>query len=141
MSIVNVKNALNDTGVIELLIPSVYNPTPQRLLSRVRKYQKNENIGAYAYFDNGGYKGIVVFEINGQTATVLDIAVKLEEQGKGIGSRLIDFVFSQFEVSKVVAETDDDAIGFYKKCGFAVIETRIYADIKRYMCVRGTNRM
>lgn len=67
------------------------------------------------------------------TAEILDIAVKPEFQGKGIGSRLIDYVFSQFSVNKITAETDDDAIEFYIKYGFSVIDTKQYHDTKRYV--------
>ena len=104
-----------DKSVYSLLAPSVFNPTPARLLSRAEKYQADDNTSVYAYTENGEYKGIIVFKIKEQTAEILNIAVKPEYQGNGIGSMLIDYIFSKFAVSKITAETDDDAIGFYKK--------------------------
>ena len=35
----------------------------------------------------------------------------------------------------IIAETDDDAIGFYKKYGFTVADTKVKFDTKRYVCV------
>ena len=133
--ITDIKNYLCDKSVYSLLAPSVFNPTSERLLSRAEKYQADDKVKAYAYADNGEYKGIIVFKIKEQTAEILDIAVKPEYQGKGIGSMLIDYIFSKFTVNKIITETDDDAIGFYKKYGFTVIDTKLNHDTKRYVCV------
>ena len=135
-SICDVKEKLSDSAILDLLAPSVFNPTPERLLSRAEKYQADDNTSVYAYSENGEYKGIVVFKIKEQTVEILDIAVKPEYQGKGIGSRLIDYIFSKFSINKIIAETDDEAIGFYKKCGFTVIDTRVEIYTKRYTCVK-----
>ena len=136
MNIIDVKESLCDKSVYSLLAPSVFNPTSARLLSRAEKYQADDKTKAYAYADNGEYKGIIVFKIKEQTAEIPDIAVKPEYQGNGIGSRLIDYIFSKFAVSKIIAETDDEAIGFYKKYGFTVIDTRVEIYTKRYTCVK-----
>ena len=104
------------------------------MLSSAEKYQADDKTGIYAYSDNGEYKGIVVFKIKDKTAEILDIAVKSEYQGKGIGSRLIDYIFSQFAVNKITAKTDNDAIGFYKTYGFTVNDTKLNRDTERYVC-------
>ncbi len=133
-NITDIKNNLCDKSIYFLLAPSVFNPTPERLLSRAEKYQADEKVKAYTYSENGEYKGIIVFKIEDNTAEILDIAVKPEYQGKGIGSRLINYIFSQFAVNKVTAETDDDAIVFYKKYGFTVTDAKLNRDTKRYVC-------
>lgn len=35
-----------------------------------------------------------------------------------------------------LAETDDDAVGFYKKYGFTVADTKFEFDTGRYICVK-----
>lgn len=135
MNIIDVKESLRNKSVYSLLAPSVFNPTPERLLSRAEKYQADDNTSVYAYSKSGKYKGIIVFKIKDKTAEILDIAVKPEYQGKGIGSRFIGYIFSKFKVNKITAETDDDAIGFYKKYGFSVIDIKLSHDTKRYVCV------
>ena len=133
--ICDVKEIITEPHILKLLAPSVYNPTEERLLNRAKKYQEDENANIYAYKDNGEYKGIVVFKIENKSATILDIAVKPEYQGRGIGSKLIDFIFNSFNAQNITAETDDDAIGFYKKYGFAILKTEIKFEIKRYTLV------
>lgn len=133
--ICDIKENVTEPQVFELLAPSVYNPTPERLLKRAEKYQSNDKTHIYAYSQNGENLGIVVFEIAEQSATILDIAVNQKQQRKGIGSGLIDFIFNQFDVNEVIAETDDDAVDFYKKYGFVVADTKTEFDTKRYICV------
>lgn len=133
-SICDVKEKLSDSAILDLLAPSVFNPTPERLLSRAKKYQADDTVKVYAFSESGKYKGIVVFEIKDNTAEILDIAVKPGCKGKGIGSRLIDYIFSKFQVNKITAETDDDAIGFYKTYGFTVIDTKLNRGTIRYVC-------
>ena len=135
-SICDIKEIITEPNILKLLAPSVFNPTEERLLNRAKKYQEDENTNIYAYKHNGEYKGIVVFNIAKSSATILDIAVKPEYQGQGIGSKLMDFIFNSFDVDSITAETDDDAIGFYKKYGFTVADTEVVFDSKRYTCVK-----
>ncbi len=135
-SICGVKEIITEPDILKLLAPSVFNPTEERLLNRAKKYQEDEETNVYVYKEDNEYKGIVVFEIFDSTVTILDIAVNPEHQGKGIGSKLIDFIFNSFNVNNITAETDDDAIGFYKKYGFTVADTKVEFDTKRYTCVK-----
>lgn len=134
-SICDIKEIITEPDILELLAPSVYNPTEERLLNRAKKYQEDENTNIYAYKADSKYEGIAVFKVSDSSATILDIAVKPEHQGQGIGSKLIDFIFNSFKVDNITAETDDDAIEFYKKYGFAVADTKVEFDTKRYVCV------
>lgn len=136
MNIIDIKSSICENRIYELLAPSIYNPTQERLLNRAKKYQEDKNTHTYAYKENNQYKGIVIFKIVNNSATILDIAVKPEYQGCGIGSKLIDFIFKSFNVSSITAETDDDAIGFYKKYGFTVAYTKVKFDTNRYTCVK-----
>mgnify|MGYP000339020370 CR=1 FL=1 len=135
-TICNVKEKLTNEDILELLAPSVFNPTSELLLSRAEKYQADDKTSVYVYSENDEYKGIVVFKTEENTAEILDIAVKPGCQGKGIGSRLIDYIFTRFAVNKITAETDNDAIGFYKKYGFIVADTKGKFDAKRYSIIK-----
>ena len=135
-SICGVKEIITEPEILKLLAPSVYNSTEERLLNRAKKYGEDENANIYAYKENSKYKGIVIFKTQNNSVTILDIAVKPEYQGCGIGSKLIDFIFNSFDAQNITAETDDDAIGFYKKYGFTVAKTKVEFDTKRYVCIK-----
>lgn len=136
LSVCNVKDKITEMVILELLAPSVYNPTEERLLNRARKYQEDNNTHIYAYSENNQYKGIVVFEIFDSFVTILDIAVKPKHQSQGIGTKLIDFIFNQFKIDSITAETDDDAVGFYTKRGFTVVDTKTQFNTRRYVCIK-----
>lgn len=133
-AVADVKASLFNPEVLTLLKPSVFNPTPERLKDRAEKYSADKNTFVYACKIDGVYAGIVVLKTENNTAEILDIAVKPEYRKHGIGRRLIDFIFSQFPIDNITAETDDEAVGFYKKCGFAVASVGAVCGTKRYFC-------
>ena len=134
LEFVSVKQNVFDTGILPLLAPSVFKPTPEKLRSRAEKYFNNPNTHIYACREGGKYIGIVVFEVVGTNATVLDIAVDEACRKQGIGSALLSFVLENFNISELTAETDDDAVGFYKKYGFTVTEIKTIYNTRRYLC-------
>lgn len=134
ISFADVKATLFDPEVLTLLKPSVYNPTPERLKRRAEKYTADKKINVYACKTGGAYAGIVVFKTENIAAEILDIAVKPEYQKHGIGRKLIEFIFNQFPVNTITAETDDDAVGLYQKCGFTVTLGIEVCGTKRYFC-------
>ena len=134
ISFANVKASLFDPEVLTLLAPSVYNPTPERLKHRAEEYAADSNVKAYACKNSEKYIGIIVFVTENGITEILDIAVKPEYRKHGIGRKLIDFIFTQFPIDNITAETDDEAVGFYKKCGFAVTPVGEFCDTKRYFC-------
>lgn len=131
----NAKNSLQDKEICALLAPSVFEPTPERLADRAERYIKDADTSVYAGSVSGEYKGIVVFKITGNSAEILDIAVKEEERGKGIGTAFLNFIFSRFDITEITAETDDEAVGFYTKYGFRIAGTKIKFNTERYICV------
>ena len=130
----DVKPNLFAPEVLALFKPSVYNPTPERLKHRAEKYAADKCISVYACKSSEKYIGIVVFRTENNTAEILDIAVKPEYRKHGIGRKLIDFIFNRFPVDTIIAETDDETVGFYKRYGFAVTPTKEFSDIRRYFC-------
>lgn len=134
ISFANVKASLFDYEILALMKPSVYDPTPERLKCRTEKYSADKNIFVYACKKDGIYVGIVVFGTGNGTAEILDIAVKPEYRKHGIGKSLIDFIFTQFPIYNITAETDDEAVGFYKRCGFDIIGFGMKCNNKRYIC-------
>ena len=131
----NAKNSLQDKEICALLAPSVFEPTPERLADRAERYIKDADTSVYAGSVSGEYKGIVVFKITGNSAEILDIAVKEEDRGKGIGTAFLDFIFSRFDITEITAETDDEAVEFYKKYGFRIAGTKMKFNTVRYICV------
>lgn len=134
LEFIDVKPNIFDVNILELLKPSVFEPTPEKLKARAERYVNNPSTHIFACRDGEKFVGIAVVEIIGKTATVLDIAVNENCRNKGYGSALLSHFFDNFPIEAMTAETDDDAVGFYQKSGFKINQTKIVYDTKRYVC-------
>lgn len=131
---VDVKKNFYEDSLLSLLALSVYNPTLERLRERVKKYS-NSYAHVYAYTESENYSDIVVFTLNHNKITINNIATLERKQGNGIATRMLDFLLEQFQASEIIAETDDDAVGFYRKYGFSTSICGQINGITRYKCV------
>ena len=80
---------------------------------------------------------IVVSFIERQKIEIIGIAVDTSVRGKGVGSYMINQVINNYGLLSVYAETDNDAVGFYRNNGFNIVEfSEIYGDetVVRYKC-------
>lgn len=135
--IVEAKSILKNKNLLAVLAESVYNPTEERLISRADKYIINPNTAVYTNKENDTYKGIIVIDISNINAIeILDIAVSASFQKSGIGSSLINHCINMFHPDEIIAETDDDAVEFYKKYGFDILSLgdKYRVGIIRYQC-------
>ena len=71
-------------------------------------------------------------------AKIIGIAVSDKLRCRGIGRHMIQFAIKSESLERIEAQTDDDSVGFYRKCGFAA--ERIIVDYPdgsavRYNCV------
>ena len=81
---------------------------------------------------------MMVLRISDSVAEIIGIAVSEKKRRQGTGRRMIQYVMKSEGVERIDAQTDDDSIGFYRKCGFT--EERIVVDypdgsVVRYNCV------
>jgi ribosomal protein S18 acetylase RimI-like enzyme len=83
------------------------------------------------------FLGIIVLDISDVDKVIIhDIAVLNNYQCKAIGGSLISHCISVFKPYQIIAETDDDAVGFYRKFGFDILALgdKYGAGIVRYKC-------
>jgi N-acetylglutamate synthase-like GNAT family acetyltransferase len=74
--------------------------------------------------------------LSSDTIGIRSIAVAPAWRNLGLGRKLIDALAERADAKRVVAETDDDAVGFYRRCGFAVADASPRFGRARYWCVR-----
>ena len=117
----------------DLLAYSMFHPTAEKMKERITSYQSSD-IHIYACVKNEVYLGLIVYRLCDRIATILDIAVCKNARSHGIGTFLIDGLLRESNASQVLAETDDDAIGFYQKYGFKIADIKTMRDYKRYFC-------
>lgn len=68
------------------------------------------------------------------------IAVDPSRWGRGYGRQLLDALPRCFALRQVSAQTDGDAVEFYRKCGFNVVSSgESHPGIVRYECTLDTD--
>ena len=75
-------------------------------------------------------------KLSNDTIGIRSIAVAPMWRNCGLGRTPIDALAERVGAKRVVAETDDDAVGFYRRCGFAVEDAPRKFGRPRYWCVR-----
>jgi ribosomal protein S18 acetylase RimI-like enzyme len=75
---------------------------------------------------------IIAFKKQNCIIEILNIAVDPDYRGRGFGSQLVKQVIAAHSPAKIIAETDDDAVDFYRKLGFNTIPFHSKWGITRY---------
>lgn len=134
---IDVKEILQNKDLLSILALSTYNPTEERLHNRAETYSNNPATAVYAIQENDMFIGLVVLDMeNRDKFEILNIAVAVNHQKSGIGSSLINHCIDALHPKEIIAETDDDAVGFYRCFGFKIIPLgdKYGAGIMRYQC-------
>ena len=82
--------------------------------------------------------GFAAFKASTHSVVLEYIAVHEAAQGKGVGGALVDELRRRYPRASIAAQTDDDAVGFYRSLGFAVSQApldRRWPGRQRYDCV------
>ena len=135
MEIVSAKALLHEPGILSLLACSIYMPTPEKLETLADTVSSDPAVSAYACYINSAPRGVIVLRRIGDDAEITQIAVDPAHRNRGIASGLISFAATTLAPRRIIAETDDDAVGFYRKAGFCVASLcEQYPGIVRYRC-------
>lgn len=122
----------------EIFRHCMYQPTEEKYRKKMTEWMEEKNIIVYAAMEENRIKGMVVFRFcQDNTAEVMGVAVHPAYRLQGIGSELIRQVAKEYGIEKIVAETDEQAVLFYRKTGFQTEKTErkfFEETVIRYIC-------
>jgi len=124
----NIKDQLDNPVVRNIFAACVYKNADKKL----EQYRSCDTLSLYGWVENGEIVGVCGFEVR-DTVEIKHIAVAENARGRGIGSAMIAALRAQFCLT-IQAETDDDAVDFYRKVGFEATEFEKYG-VRRWACV------
>jgi ribosomal protein S18 acetylase RimI-like enzyme len=111
----------DDAILRQLLIHSVGFPDEAKIERRYAEYRDGADRCLLAYEVDGQVLGSIGLYLTAPgEAVIRNIAVVPEQRGRGIGRRMVRQVWARFALVRLNAETDANAIGFYRSCGFAI---------------------
>ena len=136
MKIIDAKGSLHDRQLLHVLSLYKYMPTEEKMLLLADEYEADESISVFTCVEEDVAVGVIVVRVATEGSfEMLGIAVEADFREKGIGSMLISYVIEHFPVGQICAETDDDAVGFYRKYGFDIKSLgEKYPGVVRYLC-------
>ncbi|MFS1514450.1 GNAT family N-acetyltransferase [Chengkuizengella sp. SCS-71B] len=131
---INVKNKLDQSEIIELLALCTFSDS-NRLEETIQNYKNENDVEIYGFEKEDKVVGIIGFQINETQMELKHIAVSPPQRYKGIGSLMINAMINLKKPTQVMAETDDDAVDFYRSSGFTVYSLgEKFPGVERYRC-------
>jgi ribosomal protein S18 acetylase RimI-like enzyme len=131
------KDKLNDPVVHRIISYASFDGSPEGIAKTVQKYQLNPELYFYAWIGNGQVLGICGYEIHNDKVEIHLISVDEQARGRGVGGDII-LALLRYYGKDIEAETDDEAVGFYRKRGFTTHEFIHETRGKRHTCVLKT---
>ena len=105
----------------EVLAESVGTPTDTTLKELIESCTRDEFPRLYIASFHSALVGVLRVDAHRRfRCTITHIAVAHRFRGQGFGQRLIEFIRDELNFEQAEAETDDDALGFYRACGFEI---------------------
>lgn len=129
-----------DTAEVRALLLALGYPTAiaaTKADSVIAEYQANPQQPILGAEHNGELVGLIGLRLEGGgTAVIRHIVVQPAWRGHGVGGAMIRAVCEQFALRRLAAETDRDAVDFYRRCGFEVESLgELYHGTERFRCV------
>ena len=116
----------------------MYQPTFDDYKKMMEDVLSDPSRAVYVCVNKDERAGIILLKLLEDAAEIIGIAVSEKQRNQGIGKQMIRSVLQYERLERLEAQTDEDAIGFYRKCGFN--DERIIIDYPdgsavRYNCV------
>ena len=102
-----------------LYAPCMYQAAFDEYKKVIAQYASDPDVKIFVCTETGIKAGMLVLREADETPEIIGIAVSASMRGRGIGTYMIRQLMESEHFEKVKAQTDDDAIGFYRKCGFS----------------------
>lgn len=132
----SIKDILYTQETYDIYSACLFEPTFDKFKIKAEQLQKDSSVSVYGYFSNEKIIGVISTQETEKTVEIIGIAVDTKERHSGIGTKLIDYIKAKSS-KPIIAETDSDAVLFYKKYGFNIKEivvSKFNTSYSRYLC-------
>jgi GrpB-like predicted nucleotidyltransferase (UPF0157 family)/N-acetylglutamate synthase-like GNAT family acetyltransferase len=131
----NIKDRLGDPDVLRIMSYSIYEESLERAAQKAQEYRENETQYVYGWIENGSVFGVCGFVVHSDKVEITNISVDINARHRGIGSAMIAAIRKKYIMLMIEVETDDDAVEFYRKCGFISTPALHKHGVRRWKCV------
>ncbi|GAA3402539.1 GNAT family N-acetyltransferase [Paenibacillus hodogayensis] len=142
MMLIPLTTRLQDDEVVSLLGQSVF-PDPAAIEKAVALYRDDPHHELYGLEFEGalvGLAGIAMGRGEPGTLQLRHIAVHPDHRDKGFGRDMVVALIPMKQPERIVAETDDEAVDFYRNIGFTIESLgELYPGVERFACTYVTD--
>ncbi len=114
----NDKDWLFSEEAFNIYAPCMYLPTFEKYRAKMEQYFSDPSLKIYVCEDSKQKIGMMIMDKSGDVPEIVGIAVSTRYRGQGAGRLMIEQVMESEGIRSLKAQTDDDSIEFYRKCGF-----------------------
>ncbi len=133
--LLDIREQLDDPVIRELIEYAIF-PDPERVERALEDYKTNQDLEIYAWEEEGAVVGVIGIRIQLSTMVIELISVEPVSRRLGYGRGLILELLERKQPEQIVAETDDEAVDFYRNIGFTITSLgEKYPGVERFMCV------
>jgi len=134
--LVAIRDNLDDPSVRDIVGYSV-NPDPDKLDRTIDAYKSDDRLEIYGYEAEGELIGIIGIRMNESGELKIEhIAIAPDFRGLGYGRGLVLETIERKSPAKLIAETDEEAVDFYRNIGFEIESLgESYPGVERFKCV------
>jgi len=131
----SVTKQVRNPKVAHLLEYSVF-PDPEQIEQALAFYEQNHQAELMGYIEQGEMIGVIGFQPSGdKELTITHLAVDPGSRGLGYGRGMLLDLMVQERPERVLAETDEEAVDFYRSVGFSVMSLGISpSGLERFRC-------
>ncbi len=121
-----------------LLAHATFTATADHLNWLLTDLYTESAVSLYGWMDNGAITGLIgIRQTAPQVAEILHVAVAEGHRLQGVGRCMVEAVIDHHQLAQLIAETDQDAVDFYRRTGFAVTSLgHLYPGVERFLCTR-----
>ena len=119
----------------QLLSFALFQPTEEKITARADQYAADEACRIFFALIKDVPIGLCILKEAESGGEILILSVSPPFRRQCIGRAMMHFLRVCFPDSPLIAETDDDAVDFYRRCGFDVLSLgETYPGVTRYAC-------
>ena len=116
----------------------MYQSDREKYRQMAQSWLQNDAVRIFACFSQQNPTGMLVLHLHLQNAAeILGIAVSPPARNRGVATRMLQRAAETLALQTLTAETDAEAVDFYRKTGFQIqTQTKIYngTPVTRYLC-------
>ncbi|MFC5471597.1 GNAT family N-acetyltransferase, partial [Cohnella suwonensis] len=127
----------HDLSEVSLLLAECMWSDSERILQEIDKYKADDSRELYGKVINNELVGLIgLIHISLREVELKHIAIRSDNRRQGIGKQMINEIINKNGIDKIIAETDKDAVNFYRNIGFEIMSLgEKYPGIERFQCI------